>query len=321
MNLEPPIKNNIIFGHDEAKQFFLSSFKSNRMHHAWLISGPKGIGKATLAFKFAKFLLQHPNYNPEDLDSFTSNPVLSKVEAGSHSDFMTISADTKDGEARKQLIIPVEEIREINRFLRLTPSESTYRVVVIDGAESMNINAANGILKILEEPPKNAVLFLTVNSTSKVLPTIRSRCISLKLRPLSSQDFCKALVKRLPQASSDEIAILYNISNSNLKLAADVYENYGISFIQELKQVIHSSSFGAILKFAEKIKSEQENWQLLKYLILKFIAEKISHSAQNNINIIENELDNFTKLQQRLNEAEIFHLDKQHVVLSTLGKT
>ncbi len=314
-----PLKNNRIYGHDEAKRFFLDSFKSNRLHHSWLIGGEKGIGKATLSYHFAKFLLQHPLYRPSDLEITNINNVIKKIEGLSHPDLIVIDADTKDGELRKQPNITIEEIREVTKFLRLTPSESNYRVVIIDGADNMNISASNALLKILEEPPKNSVIFLITSSMFKILPTIRSRCINLKLQPLKFEEFSAAVKINIPSINAEEIKELHQFSEGNLKLAIEVYKECGIKALKELERSLESRSIGEILKFAEGIKSSNENWPLIRYVILRFTINKIKHNLNNNFVDSEAELDYFSALQKKLIEAETFNLDKQHFILSILS--
>ena len=312
-----PLINNKIYGHQEAKQLFLDSFQNKRLHHSWLITGEKGIGKATLTYHFAKFLLQHPLYQPNDLEISTRNSVVKKIEGLTHPDLIIIDAEIKDGEPRKQPTITIEEVRGVIQFLRLTASESKYKVVVIDGADYMNISASNAMLKILEEPPKNTIIFLIASSAFKILPTIRSRCLNLKLKPLSFEDFKTALEQNLENISPQEAEELYNITSGNLKLAVEIHSEYGIKFLKELEHSLNCNSINDILKFVENIKTGQENWSLVKFMLLKSIINKIKLSL--NDSNLEDRLNYFFELQKKLIEVETFHLDKQHFILSTLS--
>lgn len=315
-----PLNNNKVYGHEEAKKLFLDAFNSKRLHHSWLISGEKGIGKATLTYHFAKFLLQHPFYQPHSLEIINHNHIIKKIEAQSHPDLIVINAEVKDNELRKQPNITIEEVREVIQFLRLTPSESSYRVVVIDGVEHMNVNAANALLKILEEPPQNAFIFLITSSPFKILPTIRSRCISVKLKALSLPEFNAALSQFNSSISLEAAEEIYKITNGNVRLAIDINNNLGINYISQIEQSLKSSATSNIIKFIEGIKTDQENWGLLKYIIVKFLINKIKLSLSNSSIDLEKKLDYFFELQRKLAEMEVFHLDKQHFLLATLSE-
>ncbi len=150
------------------------------MHHAWLITGAPGVGKATLAYRFARRLLA--GVQPGDtLAVDPASPVFRRVAVGSHADLLTVEREWDDKKSRLRGEIVVDDARAISAFLRLTPAEGGWRVVVIDGAEHMNRNAANAVLKMLEEPPPRAVLLLTCAAPGRLLPTIRSRCRRLAL--------------------------------------------------------------------------------------------------------------------------------------------
>ena len=175
------------------------------MHHGWLISGPKGIGKATMAYRFARFLLTHGNpsqaddggpalfgndeitaASPESLAVDPHSPVFHRIAANGHADLQVIERGLSDDGKRMQTIIPVDKIRAVGHTMSLTAGEGGWRVIIVDGAEDMNLNAANALLKVLEEPPPRAILFLITHAPGRLLPTIRSRCRQLKLSPLHS---------------------------------------------------------------------------------------------------------------------------------------
>ena len=167
------------------------------MHHAWLITGAPGIGKATLAYRFARRLLAgvHPG---DSLGIAPASPVFRRVAAASHADLLTVEREWDDKKSRLRGEIVVDDARAVAAFLRLTPAEDGWRVVVIDGAEHLNRNAANSVLKMLEEPPPRAVLLLTCDAPGRLLPTIRSRCRRLALGPLTAPEMDAALAEYLP---------------------------------------------------------------------------------------------------------------------------
>lgn len=165
----------VLEGAERQERDFLDAFARGRLHHAWLLIGPEGVGKATFAYRAARRLLgARPDADFGLLGSSPADPVSHQVSARSHPDFMVLERATLDGKPRKS--IPVDEARTLPEFFSKAPATSAYRVAIIDTADDLNINAANAVLKTLEEPPERGVLFLISNSPGKLLPTIRSRC-------------------------------------------------------------------------------------------------------------------------------------------------
>ena len=196
-----PRDNPLLVGHAAAEHALRAAFDAGRMHHAWLITGPEGIGKATLAFRFARALLA--DFPGPGLTVPPEHPVFRRVASGAHADLLAIarSFDEKRKVVRSEIL--VDDVRAVASFLALTAAEGGWRVVVVDGADHLNRNAANALLKLLEEPPPRTVLLLTAASPGRLLPTIRSRCRRLPLRPLAAEDF--ATVMRLA-GHGDDIA-------------------------------------------------------------------------------------------------------------------
>ena len=176
-----PRSNPFLLGQEAAERVLEDALASGRLHHAWLLTGPEGVGKATLAYRFARALLA----GARSLDIDPARPVFRRVAKGSHADLLTLAlpVDPETGKPRGE--IPVHVIRQVAPFLHLTAIEGGWRVVVVDGAEHMNRNAANALLKVLEEPPTRAVLLLVCAAPGRLLPTIRSRCRTLRLPALS----------------------------------------------------------------------------------------------------------------------------------------
>ncbi|MFN3614329.1 MAG: DNA polymerase III subunit delta' [Rubrimonas sp.] len=182
-----------LFGQQAAEAAFLDAWGGGRLHHAWLLRGPRGVGKATLAYRIARTLLIHGDAAPDRLDADPDHPVSRRILAQSEPRLLTLRrpADAKTGRLKRDLT--VDEVRRLTPFFGLSAADGGWRAVVIDAADDMNASAANALLKTLEEPPPRAVLLLVAHAPGSLPPTIRSRCRTLDLRPLAADDMASAL--------------------------------------------------------------------------------------------------------------------------------
>ncbi len=237
----PPRLNPELKGHKDAEQTLIEAFHSGRMAHAWMITGPKGIGKATLACRFARYLLTQgreeqgaglfgddlPAALPDSLYIAPETPVFQRIAAGGHGDFLCVERSLNDrGKLRGEIVI--DDVREVGGFLSLTASEGGWRVVIIDSADEMNRNAANAVLKVLEEPPDRAILILVSHNPGRLLPTIRSRCRKLSLEALTVEDMQDLLVRYAPDLSDADRAVLTELSDGSIGSAMSLIDAGGI---------------------------------------------------------------------------------------------
>ena len=210
--LPHPCETEYLFGHDAACAQVLEAFNGDRMHHAWMLTGPKGIGKASLAYHIARFLLatEPPRDSLFGTPPLTTSlfvpadhPVASRIRAGSEPGLCILRRPLDDKTSKLKTVIPVDTVRELRRFFSLSAGGNGRRVVIVDCTDEMNANAANALLKVLEEPPQDAVLLLVTHQPSRILPTIRSRCRTLACTPLSPEDLQHAFAQALPEQTFD----------------------------------------------------------------------------------------------------------------------
>jgi DNA polymerase-3 subunit delta' len=223
-----PRANPTLLGHPEAEATILDALRGGRMHHAWLITGPDGVGKATLAFRFARRLLAGTPAG-DTLYLPPENPVFRRVAVGAHADMLTIERTVNEKTKRMRTVIAVEDVRKITGFMALTPAEGGWRVVIIDGAEDLNAASANALLKILEEPPPRAILLMTCAAPGRLLPTIRSRCRRLRLQPLQDEAMARLLPEYLPKLGTQDLGRLVTLAEGSPGKALMLAEDEGLA--------------------------------------------------------------------------------------------
>lgn len=182
-----------LFGQDHAVQDFLAAYNSGRLHSGWLVTGPRGVGKATLAWKIATFLLAEPADDgmfgapppPTSLDVSPDHPDARLIQSGAHPRLYVVRRPYDEKTAKLKSDITVDAVRGLKGFFQMSAADGGRRVVIVDSADELNRNAANAILKELEEPPARTTILLIAHQPSRLLPTIRSRCRELRCAPLA----------------------------------------------------------------------------------------------------------------------------------------
>ena len=211
-----------IFGQDDASATFLDALASGRMHHAWLLRGPTGVGKATLAYRIARTMIALPMASdglfgneepvmPNTLNAPADCPVYARILAQAEPRLFVLRRKYDLDKKRLQTQISIDNVRELRHFLGLSAADGGWRVVIVDSADEMNRNSANALLKFLEEPPENTVFLLVSHSPAGLLPTIRSRCRTLDLAPLDPDQMAWALDQagaEIPRADAASLAML-----------------------------------------------------------------------------------------------------------------
>jgi DNA polymerase-3 subunit delta' len=208
INTPHPRETSVLFGHREAETALLNAYRSGRIPHAWLIGGGQGIGKATLAYRMARFVLTHRDplstsvQRAETLAVDPNAAVARHVASGSHGGLLTLERTLND-KGVMRTVITVDETRETISFFGSTAAVEGWRVCIVDTVDELNPNAANALLKVLEEPPQQSLFLLISHAPARALPTIRSRCRKLALRPLATDDVIRAAAQAAGLAADD----------------------------------------------------------------------------------------------------------------------
>jgi DNA polymerase-3 subunit delta' len=198
-----------LFGHAEAEQTLLNAYRGGQIAHAWLIGGPRGIGKATLAYRMARFVLANPDPAAPAAQKATSltvpldHPTARRISNEAHPDLLVLRRVINEKTGKLFQDIRVEDIREAVPFFGSTAGEGGWRVAIVDSVEELNRSGENSLLKILEEPPPRSLLLLVSNAPGRILPTIRSRCRMLALRPLSGRETAEAVAATTGRAAEE----------------------------------------------------------------------------------------------------------------------
>lgn len=232
-----------LFGQAAAEACLLEAFRGGRMHHAWLLLGSEGVGKATLAYRFARFALAAPDAAAvaaaRDLAVPAASQAFRQVAALAHPNLLVLRRPWLVKDQRLAATIPVDEVRRLKAFLGSTAGAGPWRVVIVDRADELNVNAANALLKSLEEPPARTIFLLVATASGGLPATIRSRCRTLVLPDLGFDDLRQAVTVALAAAGHDapppdELAAVAHIAQGSVRRALQLVQEGGVDLYRRL---------------------------------------------------------------------------------------
>ncbi len=253
--LQPPRLMSDCLGHEAVEKNLLELAESGRMPHALIFAGPQGIGKATMAFRLARYLLKKgredesaggglfgetlPKTVPENFHVAPDDPVFRQVASGGHPGLITVERLYDEKNDRLKATVEVDEARRITPFMRMTASQDSWRIVIVDDADTMNRNAQNAILKILEEPPANAILILVAHRIGAMLPTIRSRCRVIDFTTPDRKNFASIVGRDHGNLPEREMNLLYDISCGSIGQAVRLCNEGALETIEKVMALLH----------------------------------------------------------------------------------
>lgn len=245
--LLPPRENPDLLGHAANERAILDFYNQGKLPHAMIFAGPQGIGKATMAFRVARFLLKHGAGGadqdnlfgdapaaPSSLYVAPDDPVFRKVASGGHPDMRFFERPLDEKRGVRKGSVDIDSVRKIAPFLRMSSSEGGWRVVIVDEADTMKREAQNAILKILEEPPPRALLMLVCNRPGAMIPTIRSRCRTVHFAPLNDADMTSLIARAAPDATTGEKNLLNALSDGSIGRAVTLHQEEGAKTLNTL---------------------------------------------------------------------------------------
>jgi DNA polymerase-3 subunit delta' len=331
MSAPHPRENPLLLGQDEAELLLATAMSSGRMHHAWLITGPQGVGKSTLAYRFARAVLAGKSAS-DSLRMESSHPVFRRVAAGTHADLLTVEREWDEKKKKLRGEIVIETVRGVAQFLRLTAAEGGWRVVIVDGAEDINRNAANALLKILEEPPPRTVILLVCAAAGRLLPTIRSRCRRLRLGKLDDATMASLLARYLPQHPRDQLDRIAGLAEGSIGRALQLAEGDGIPAADLVSRVLDSLPRpGPLLAYdvADGLGRSEDAFSTFMDLLRGALASAVRESARGRADpdqrrmLGSRPLDAWVEIWQALgivqSETEDLYLDKRQAIANTVA--
>ncbi|MBA5776763.1 DNA polymerase III subunit delta' [Stappia sp. F7233] len=324
-----PRETSGLIGHGEAEGALLAAYRSERFHHAWIIGGLRGIGKATLAFRFARYVLSHPDRfsdavaQAKDLSVEPQSPVSRKIAAGSHPDLLHLRRPYDDKRDRFKSDLPVDEVRRTVSFFGSTAAGGNWRVCIVDAADDMNLSAANALLKILEEPPPRSVFLVLSHAPGRLLPTIRSRCRQLLLRPLSGVEMGEGIAHALPglDLSNDDLERISRLADGSLRRAIQLAAGGGLDFAREFEAMVAllpHIDVDRLHRFAEMAGANgaEDAWQLFHDLAADYLHRRLKEDASGSGGRLVRWSEVWEKTVTAVSQAEALNLDRKQVILS-----
>ena len=339
MSIPAPRENPDLIGHEAAERELLAAWRSGRLPHGWLIHGPRGIGKATLAFRFARFVLSG-GADPDSIRIDEDDPLFRRVASGGHSDLMTLERMYDSERKRLRSVIIVDDVRAAGRFLSLTAGEGEWRVVVVDAADEMNESAVNALLKMLEEPPVRTLLLLVSHAPGRLPATIRSRCRGLALERLPEVAVSGLLLRLVPELADDEAAALARLSEGSIGRAIGLAEAEGLALYRTLlalMQTLPGTDVVALHAFADRLagRDAESAYRTATALLTWWIARMVGAGARGaalsggevvpgeqncaerllGLAGVEQWMEVWEKVTRLIAQADGINLDRKQVVL------
>lgn len=326
-----PRETAVLFGHAEAEQALLEAYRSGRVPHAWLIGGPSGIGKATLAYRMARFVLAHPDPAMPAVRGATSlavpadHPVARRIAGQAHSDLLAIHRVVNEKTGKLFTEIRVDDVRRSVSFFGSTAGEGGWRIAIVDPVEDLNRNGENALLKVLEEPPPRALLLLVSHAPGRVLPTIRSRCRTLLLRPLEPGDVARAAAAALGEKEpSAEIRDAAEAADGSVGRALMFLEGDALELRRQVIQLLErlpQVDQRALHALGEELTgTETETLAAFMDAVNGWLSARLHQSGSHNGQRMARVAEVWASVNDAARETEIYNLDRKPFVFSVFGQ-
>ncbi|MBB3020009.1 DNA polymerase-3 subunit delta' [Microvirga lupini] len=315
------------FGHREGEEAFLEGLRSGRLHHAWLIGGAQGIGKATLAYRVARAVLDPQKAGDRSLTSLdvpTESQVARQVAALSHPNLAVLRRSPPTDKKAASTTIPVDAVRRALNMFGSTAANGGYRVCIVDSAEDLTISSANALLKVIEEPPPRSLFLIVSHAPQRVLPTIRSRCRRLLLRPLGDQEI-RATIGSLGSPWSDiprdlvDQALRYG--EGSVRRTLELLDAEKVAFIDQVTKLLDGlprTDTKQILALAEALarRDADDSYELTLETVQRWVSERLHDRAGLGASRLAPLVEVCEKIGRSAREIDVFNLDRRPFILT-----
>lgn len=322
-----------LLGHERHEQTVLDAYLHNRLHHAWLICGPEGIGKATFAYRVGRFLLAHPDparasgLGITSLFVDPSHPVAHKVAQLAHPDLFVLRRSMNPDTGKVRGVIAVDDARAALHRFESTAGAAGWRVVIVDPADDLNPASANALLKMLEEPPPRAIFLIVAHAPQRLLPTIRSRCRRLALEQLADTLVEAVLGELMPATTGQRRADAVLRAQGSPRRALKLLSDGGIELIDQIETVLErlpSIDTREVHGLAERLsrRDAEAAFAVFTETLAQWTATRVRQGVE-----AQEPLGGLARLAERLSEigeanalADVYNLDRKQVVLSSITR-
>ncbi|KFG70875.1 DNA polymerase III subunit delta' [Microvirga sp. BSC39] len=315
------------FGHREGEEAFLEGLRSGRLHHAWLFGGAQGIGKATLAYRVARAILDPQRAGDRSLAGLDVPPeshVARQVAALSHPNLAVLRRSPPTDKKAASTTIPVDAVRRALNMFGSTAANGGYRVCIVDSAEDLTISSANALLKVIEEPPPRSLFLIVSHAPQRVLPTIRSRCRRLLLRPLEDQEI-RAAISSMGSPWSDiprdvvDQALRYG--EGSVRRTLELLDAEKVAFIDQVTRLLDRlprTDTKQILALAEALarRDADDSYELTLETVQRWVSERLRDQAGLGASRLAPLVEVCEKIGRSAREIDVFNLDRRPFILT-----
>jgi DNA polymerase-3 subunit delta' len=315
-----------LFGHETAERAFLDAVGGGRLHHAWLIGGPEGVGKATLAYRMARFLLAQPRAGApaRSLEVAKDHPVQRLIAAQSHPNLAVLRRAAATDKKAASTTIPVDAVRKATGLFASTAADGGYRVCIVDSADDLIAASANALLKMVEEPPPRSIFLIVAHAPQRLLPTIRSRCRRLALRPLAAEDVRRAVSSLGPpwtQAPSEALKDAIAMGEGSVRRTLEMLDEDKIRVVRNVSAALRALpqvDAKAVLSLSETLarKDGEEAYALALDTVLRWAGDELRHKAALGAARLAPLAEACEKVARAAQEADEYNLDRRPLVIS-----
>ncbi len=302
-------------GNNNIAEFMLNSINTNKLHHAYLLSGVKGLGKATFAYRCAKYILS--DSIEKDMNIGNSVKASKLIESESHPDFMVLKKDIEN----EKSLIEIDQVRDCINFFNHTPILGGYKICIIDSLDEMNINSTNALLKILEEPPLNSLFFIISHNRDAILPTIKSRCLNLQFKKFSNDEIEGFLKTKTSIDELYDLSEIIDLSNGSIGRALELINEDSQEINLKIRKLFNEYSDEDLYELENFLRSSNKLDMFFELSIVKI--DKLIRELSLKGHKYENEkIDKFFHIREKIQkiyyEGKKYNNLNNHIILDLI---